>query len=271
MTFCLHVDHVTVRRGKVELLHDVSLRIGSGEFVALVGPNGGGKTTLLKVAAGLEPPTSGRILLAGDDAAKMTAHARASRVAWLPQQALISDALSAADVVTSARYRFSETHAESAAAARRALGGLGVEAMSDTWVSTMSGGEQQRVAMATLLAQEATLLLLDEPANHLDPAQQMQIFVLLGRLWRRGLAVVCVTHDTNLLRFLPQGCPVRLIGLKEGALQFDISYDAPTLGAELGRLFGVAMQAVGPPSCRLYVPEPPPACRASAAGDPNVP
>ena len=260
MSVELEFDRVTVKKRTTAVLRDVSLQVHAGEFVALIGPNGGGKTTLLRAAAGLETPNPGRVLVSGDDVSRMAARVRAAKVAWLPQQALVSDLLPALDVVSSARYRFSETHAESAEAARSALRVVGSEHLSPVCVTDLSGGEQQRVALATLLAQDAAFLLVDEPANHLDPAQQMKIYLLLGQLWRRGLGVLCVTHDVNLLRFLPQACPVRLVGLKQGCVSFDVGYDAASLEDELSELFGVTMRAVGTPTCRLHVPEPSPAC-----------
>jgi iron complex transport system ATP-binding protein len=270
VSFELRFDGVTVKKGAKTVLAGVSLRVKTGEFVALIGPNGGGKTTLLRAAVGLESPNAGRVSIEGKDVARMTPRARASKLAWLPQQALVNDLLPVLDVVTSARYRFSETHAESREAALSALRVVETEHLGPDDVTALSGGEQQRVALATLLAQDAAFLLVDEPANHLDPAQQMRIYVLLGQLWRRGLGVLCVTHDINLLRFLPETCPVRLVGLKGGSVSFDVSYDAASLEDELSELFGVTIRAVKTSPYRLHVAEPPPVCHGTASVGPKV-
>ncbi|MBN1607638.1 MAG: ABC transporter ATP-binding protein [Polyangiaceae bacterium] len=242
--------------GGRELLGDVELSVVPGEFVALVGPNGAGKTTLLKTAAGLVRPTRGLVTLDGRALAALSPKARAAAVAWLPQQALVEELLCADDVVSTARYRFDESHAHTRRKAREALRAVGAEHLAERWVPTLSGGENQRIALATLLAQEAPLLLVDEPANHLDPAQQIRIYELLGELWCRGLGILCVTHDINLLRFLAGARAPRVIGLDRGSIRFDLGYDAPELATELGRLFGVEVQPVGSADRRVFLAHP---------------
>jgi iron complex transport system ATP-binding protein len=103
------------------------------------------------------------------------------------------------------------------------------------------------VALAILRAQEAQILLLDEPANHLDPAQQRTTYKNLGDLWRKGHGLVCVTHDINLLGALErpnEETPIRVIGMGHGELVFDSHYDAPELPELLSDLFGVPFTAV---------------------------
>ena len=247
---------VGVARGGRELVSDVDLSVAPGEFVALVGPNGAGKTTLLKIAAGLVRPTCGLVTLEGRALAELSPKRRAAAVAWLPQQALVDQLLCASDVVSTARYRFDESHAHTRSKVREALGAVGAAHLAERMVPTLSGGENQRVALATLLAQEAPLLLVDEPANHLDPAQQIRVYELLGALWRRGLGVLCVTHDINLLRFLGGDRTPRVIGLDRGCIRFDVAYDAPGLAAELGCLFGVEVQPVGSAERRVFLAHP---------------
>lgn len=244
---------VGVARGGRELLRDVHLCVEPGEFVALTGPNGAGKTTLLKTAAGLVRPTRGVVTLDGLPVAELSPKRRAAVVAWLPQQALVEELVSAGEVVSMARYRFDESHAISQQKAREALAAVGADHLTEHAVLTLSGGENQRVALATLLAQEAPLLLVDEPANHLDPAQQIRVYQLLGELWRSGLGILCVTHDVNLLRFLGAGRSLRVLGLERGIVRFDLEYDAPSLGEQLGTLFGVEMLSVGAAGRRFFL------------------
>jgi iron complex transport system ATP-binding protein len=259
---------VGVARGGRELLSDLFLSVAPGEFVAFVGPNGAGKTTLLKTAAGLVRPTRGRVTLDGRALGELSPKERAAAVAWLPQQALVQELLSADEVVATARYRFDESHGHTRRKAREALRAVGAEHLAERMVPTLSGGESQRIALATLLAQEAPLLLVDEPANHLDPAQQIRVYQLLGELWRQGLGILCVTHDINLLRFLGGERASRVIGLERGRIRFDIGYDAPDLAAELGRLFGVEVEPVGMAEKRVFLAHP---LGRSAAVEPATP
>ena len=250
----LKLEQVTVvRRGRA-LLDGVDLVLEPGALLALVGPNGAGKTTLLRVMLGLEAPSSGRALLGGNEVQRLATKARAARVAWLPQHSHAAEELSALDVVMAARFRFDEPFAFTRQEAKRALSRVGIADTATRALSTLSGGERQRVALAGLLAQQAPLLLLDEPANHLDPAQQIDVYRLLGELWREGNSVVCVTHDINLLRHLGKA-EVRVAGIAGGKLRFQLPLSAHELPQELGELFGVRMHALMLGDDRVLLPE----------------
>jgi iron complex transport system ATP-binding protein len=243
------------RRGR-KLLDDVSLTLEAGDLVALVGPNGAGKTTLLRCLLGLSELSGGELWLGDAELGTLSAMRRAERVAWLPQQPALAEDLSALDVVASARYRFGEPFGTSAGHARRALERVGVGEVAERALQTLSGGERQRVGLAGLLAQDTQILLVDEPANHLDPAQQIDVYRLLGELWREGRSVVCVTHDVNLLRHLGAPERVRVVGMRAGKLAFERSFDAPDLPDQLGDLFGARMQSLSLASGRVLLPEP---------------
>lgn len=252
-------DGLTVAAGGRALLDNVNLELRAGEFVALVGPNGAGKTTLLRAALGLVRPAGGRALLSGRDARTLPGRQRAALAGWLPQNTPVPEPVTALDLVIAARFRFHESFAASRAAARDALAQAGAGAFAAAPVTRLSGGEQQRVALAAVIAQESPLLLLDEPANHLDPAQQIAMYKLIGDLWRRGRAIVCVTHDLNLLRFARAGAAVpgalRVGGLQSGKVSFERDYDAPALAADLQALFGVRLRELPVESGRLLIPE----------------
>jgi iron complex transport system ATP-binding protein len=243
-----------VARGRA-LLDGVSLRVEPGQFVALVGPNGAGKTSLLRAALGLMHPSSGSVRLGGANVTSLDPRARAAQVAWLPQHTKLEEPLTALETVAVARYRFREAHERSLTAARAALERAGASSFSDRRVTELSGGERQRVALAALLAQETPLLLVDEPANHLDPAQQIDAYELLGRCWRSGLGVLCVTHDVNLLAHVGESDRIRVVGLSLGRVSFALDYSAPELPAELGRLFGLALRAVALDDRRVILAE----------------
>lgn len=247
----LAVRGVSVRRGSSTLLDGVSFEVGAGDFVAIVGPNGGGKTSLLRAAVGLLPVDQGSVTLDARPLHAWRVRERAQRVAWLPQQALLSEPVAVDDVIAAARFRFDESPARASAVARRVLAEVGAAALQGRRVDTLSGGEQQRVALAALIAQDTPLVLLDEPANHLDPAQQAATYRWLGSLWHRGLAIVCVTHDINLLRYLGANAAPRVIGVAAASVQFDLAYDSGQLQGALSRLFDVTVDRIplskGPP------------------------
>jgi iron complex transport system ATP-binding protein len=175
----------------------------------------------------------------------------------LPQHAGTTDELTALEVVIAARYRFDEPFKVGAREARAALERVGAAAVADRRLSTLSGGERQRVALAGLLAQATPLLLVDEPANHLDPAQQIDVYRLLGELWREGKSLAIVTHDINLLRHLGDSERVRVAGVAQGRLRFEAQLTAPELPEQLGQLFGVEMRAVSLAGQRVLLPERP--------------
>ncbi|MCP3104471.1 ABC transporter ATP-binding protein [Myxococcus sp. K15C18031901] len=256
MSALLEVSGATVRKGGRVLLDDVSLRVAPGDFVAVVGPNGAGKTTLMRVALGLQRPDAGRATVRGRDVSALSPRERAAFVAWLPQRVQVSEPITALEHVAAARYRFQEPRRRSEEAAREALSRVQAEALAARPVTELSGGEQQRVAVAALLAQEAPWVLLDEPANFLDPAQQLELYALVGRLWRAGKGVLCITHDINVLAHaLEPGAAgrLRVVGLAGGRVAFESHYDAPELGAELGRVFGVRMGDVRVEGRRVFV------------------
>jgi len=240
-------------RGRT-LLDRVTLRIARGEFVALIGPNGAGKTTLLKTALALRAASTGSVRLANTPIADLDARKRAALIAWLPQHIRAEEPVTSLESVAAARYRFHESHAHSQRAAVRALARVGASEYAHRRVTELSGGERQRVAFACLIAQEAEILLFDEPANHLDPGQQLDVYRLLGELWREGRGVLCISHDLNLLHQVGDAARIRVVGLHRGRLLFDTPFDAPELPDHAGRLFGVEMDSLTGSEQRFIVP-----------------
>ncbi|MGE0715456.1 MAG: ABC transporter ATP-binding protein [Alphaproteobacteria bacterium] len=176
----------------------VTLDVAKGALVALVGPNGAGKTTLLRAVAGILPHV-GRVLVAGRDAATLTPAMRARAVAYLPQQRDIAWRLSARDVVALGRlpHRPAGRGPSEAdrAAVERALRDVDAATLADRPATRLSGGERARVLLARALAQEAPLLLVDEPTAALDPFHQLHVMALLRARADEGASVVAVLHD----------------------------------------------------------------------------
>jgi iron complex transport system ATP-binding protein len=226
----------------------VDLSIGPAECVVLVGKNGAGKSTALQLLSGLATPSAGTAVLSGRDAATLPEDERASLVAWLPQRPNVDGSLTAQEVVALARFRFVERPAESRQRAQGLLERTGVSHLADTRIDALSGGEVQRVLLAALRAQEAPLLLVDEPANHLDPLAQVQTYQTLGDLWQKEqVALVLVTHDLRLCQLLGPAPRILVVGLDAGRIVWRLPLDSEDLPRELGRLYGVPFAPAGVP------------------------
>jgi iron complex transport system ATP-binding protein len=250
----LEFRNLSVELGARTLLDALDLHVRPGEFVALIGPNGAGKTTLIKTALALRTPTSGSVLVDGKAVTSLDARARAAAIAWLPQQIRADEPVTGLQSVAAARFRFSESHAASLRAATHALRRVGAQGYADRPITELSGGERQRVAFACLVAQEARVLLFDEPANHLDPAQQLEVYRLLGELWREGRTLLCINHDVNLLHHVGDAAQVRVVGLRAGRLAFDAPFSDPALPTHLSVLFGLELDSLQGSEQRFIVP-----------------
>ncbi len=186
-----------------EVLHGVSVGLADGGLVGILGPNGSGKTTLLKVLAGLLPPASGRVTLDGRELRKLTRRALARQIAVVPQETRLAFDYTCLEVVLMGRYPhlgpFELEGGDDVALAREALAATGTIGLADRVFDTLSGGEKQRVVIASALAQAARVMLLDEPTASLDPGYQVEVAALLRRLnAERGVAMAVATHDLNL-------------------------------------------------------------------------
>jgi iron complex transport system ATP-binding protein len=180
----LEARGLRVAAGERALLDGIDLTLTSG-WTAIVGPNGAGKSTLLRALAGVLAPQAGTVALHGQPLSAWPGRERARRLAWLPQAGAHGAAMTVRETVALGRLPHRGlTEAMTAAdaqAVERALAEVDAMAWANRLVDTLSGGECQRVLLARVLATEAEVLLLDEPAAHLDPPQQ----VLLARLCRR--------------------------------------------------------------------------------------
>jgi iron complex transport system ATP-binding protein len=189
--------------GARAVLRDVELLLGPGRLTALVGPNGAGKSTLLRALAGLVRPTAGQVLLDGVDVATIARPVLATRIAVVPQTFDTLFPFTVREIVGLGRTArlglLGRPTALDAAAVARALAEQDLGGLADRRLDTLSGGERQRVVLAMALAQEAGVLLLDEPTAHLDPAHQGALLRRLGALSRsRGVVALAVLHDLNL-------------------------------------------------------------------------
>jgi putative ABC transport system ATP-binding protein len=186
---------------RVVALDNVTLRLGAGEFVAVMGPSGSGKSTLLRLAGGLDRPTSGRVLLSGCDLAGLNeaglAAMRRQQVGFVFQEANLLPSLTAAENVALALELDGAKPKAAMAGARGLLDSLGLGAVGARYPSQLSGGEQQRVAIARAVAAGRSLLLADEPTGAVDALTGESVMGLLRQRCATGCAVVLVTHNVR--------------------------------------------------------------------------
>jgi iron complex transport system ATP-binding protein len=181
----------------------VSLAVGRGEIVGLLGPNGSGKTTMLRLLSGTLTATRGTVRLETTPIGSLSRRELAQRIAVVPQETHSAFDFSALEIVMMGRYphlgAFELEGADDLAIAREALAATGTRALESRQFTTLSGGEKQRVVIASALAQAAEILLLDEPTASLDLGFQIDITSLLAQLNRdRAVTMVVSTHDLNL-------------------------------------------------------------------------
>ncbi|MBA8903512.1 ABC transporter ATP-binding protein [Phyllobacterium sp. P30BS-XVII] len=216
----LNLSHLQVSLGSRPVLHDVSLAVGKGEFIGLIGPNGAGKSTLLKSILGLVPSV-GEIQIAGTSAGQLSLKERAKHVAYLPQEREISWAISVEHLVSLGRTPylsgFSRPVPNNIALVESAMERTEVTAFRHRSALELSGGERARVLIARALAQDAPLLLADEPTAGLDPAHQIGLMQSLADIAHKGSAVVVSLHDLGLAA---RWC-TRLVLIHEGKIVAD--------------------------------------------------
>jgi len=218
---------------------EVAFALRPGELVALCGPNGAGKSTLLRLLLGLHAPTAGEVRLGGTPVAALSRREIARRAALLPQESPVDLPLTVREAVALGRLphldRFQPEGAADAEAVARALAVTDTAALADRPVAELSGGERHRVHLARALAQEAPLLLLDEPIAGLDLAHQLQALDLLRATVDAGRGALVALHDLSLAA---RRCD-RMILLAGGRLRADDRPAAVLTPETLARVFGV--------------------------------
>ena len=209
----------------VQALKGVSLQIASGQYVAIVGPSGSGKSTLLTILGGIETPTSGQVLLEGTDLATLSDDDRTilrrRRIGFIFQAFNLLPNLTAKENVALPIELDGTSQKVAYEKAAAALEMVEMTHRLDHLPNALSGGEQQRVAVARALAIEPAILMADEPTGNLDSKQSHRISDLLQRLVTdRGQTIVMVTHDRTLAKKA-----FRVITMQDGLIEFDGSSD----------------------------------------------
>jgi polar amino acid transport system ATP-binding protein len=217
MDAAIHVEALSKRFGRLEVLRDVTCQVADGEVVCVIGPSGSGKSTLLRCMNGLEEATSGAVLVHGvpvhDHGTNLDVVRREvgmvfQRFNLFPHKTVLENLVLAPRLL----------RCLSAAAARdRAdalLDKVGVLDKRDAWPNQLSGGQQQRVAIARALAMQPKIMLFDEPTSSLDPEMVGEVLAVMQRLAEEGMTMVVVTHEMGFARRVAH----RVLFLDEGRL-----------------------------------------------------
>jgi iron complex transport system ATP-binding protein len=245
----LRAADLSVSLGGRVIIDRVSLDLAPGKLTVLIGPNGAGKTTLVRALAGLLP-AEGWLELQGRPLREFSARERARRIAYLPQGHVFHWPMSVAAVVALGRHPHADAFSPLSDADRvaigRALAATAIEPWAARAVTTLSGGERARVALARALATQAPILLADEPTMSLDPRHQLIVMELLARAAHDGGAVLAVVHDLTLAaRFAD-----RIVMMERGRLVADGGAGEVLTPQRIADVFAVeaaiADSAVGP-------------------------
>lgn len=199
----IHIKDLNFSYNNRTVLHDINLDINKSEFVGIIGPNGVGKSTLIKLIAGLLQADNGDILINRQKIQNYQRKALARITGYVPQTVDISFTFSVQEIVSMGRYPHLEglmqNDIHATANIAQAMNWMELNTLKERQFSTLSGGEKQRTIIASALAQQADILLLDEPTSALDLKHQVQIGQILKRLSvEEGKTIVLVTHDVNL-------------------------------------------------------------------------
>ena len=208
-----------VANGRLMVLRDVDLDVNAGELVGLIGPSGSGKSSLLHAAGLLEHPNAGRIVIAGQECGALDEHERTrlrlAELGFVYQFHHLLPEFTALDNVALPMRIAGATLADARTRAMALLQELGIDQRADHQPAQMSGGEQQRVAVARALANKPRLVLADEPTGNLDPATSKSVFQALHDLVRQqGVAALIATHNMELAGYMD-----RVFALKDGRLE----------------------------------------------------
>ena len=241
----LALEAVGLTRAGRRVLEAVSADLRAGEVVGLLGPNGAGKTTLLRAALGLQA-VEGRVTLGGRPIGTLDARARARLVAYIPQDRSIAWPISVRALVALGRLPYRDGAAADARAVDAALAAMDLTPLGPRPATALSGGERGRALIARALAQDAALILADEPTAGLDPAHAIALLARFRRIAAAGRGVLIALHDLGLAA---RSCD-RILLLEGGRLVADGPPEAVLTADRLAKVYGITARigrdATGP-------------------------
>lgn len=247
----LDLENVSFTYNNSFRLQDISLSVEAGSFTGIIGPNGSGKSTLVKLMAGYLKPDAGTVLLAGQPLKKMGRKEVARQIAVVSQGIQLGFTYTVEEMVRLGRLphlgRWSNEGPGDTQAINRVLELTQLESYRHRLFSRLSGGEAQRVLVAQALAQEPSVLLLDEPTTYMDMAFQQEMFTLLANLNQGGITVVAVLHDVNMAALYCK----ELVAIKAGKLFTLGSPDQVITRENIQAVFGCAVEITRHPAVNL--------------------
>ncbi len=237
----IELKNLAAGYGSHVVLENLSMDIHDGRVLALLGPNGCGKSTLIKTILALQPRLAGEIVINGTELDQMTPRERAKQIAYLPQ-ARTTPNITARRMVLHGRFPYMsyprQYREDDFRAVDRALELTGAAEFADMMMPQLSGGQQQKVYIAMALAQETGMILMDEPTTYLDAGSQLDTYRLARAFAHEGKAIVLVTHDLPLaLRFADE-----IAVLADGSLQAFDTPDAVFRSGILDRVFNISLR-----------------------------
>jgi iron complex transport system ATP-binding protein len=252
----LAAENLAVGHGAARVASGIDLALEPGSVTCLLGPNGVGKTTLFRTLLGLLPPQAGRVLLGGEDIARLSRAAIARRLAYVPQAHAGAFAHTVLDLAVMGRTAtlgaFASPGRADLAAARAALAEMGIAHLAERDATRLSGGQLQLALIARALAQKAGVIVMDEPTASLDLGNRLRVLDVVRRLADGGLAVLVSTHEPEQAFAVADRAAVI-----EAGGRFEAGPVTPLLTAErLSRLYGVEVVVEATPSGRRVVGRP---------------
>jgi iron complex transport system ATP-binding protein len=254
----LEARNLTIGYGRTEIASGLDLKLSASTVTCLLGPNGIGKTTLFKTLLGLIPPLSGSVTVNGDDLSGLDRQTIARQIAYVPQAQIAEFPYTVLDLVVMGRTAhlgaFGGPRPADYAAAMAALDKLGIASLAERDSTRISGGQRQLALIARALAQQARIIMMDEPTASLDLGNRMLVLDTIRGLAGSGLSVVLSTHEPEQAFVVADR--VAILGRHRFVTG---PVEAVMTSQELSQLYGVALSVERTPSGRLVVG---PACGA---------